>query len=58
MNYIITLSATLTILAASSGQIPKIVYQIRLAQLEILKEMHTSKWGTPWTPTSNSKNEK
>lgn len=55
MKSIIALASTLVILAASTGQIPKAVRQVRIAQLQILKEMQTKNWGTPWTPSSNSK---
>lgn len=53
MKSIITLASTLAIITASTGQLPKVIYQIRLAQLQILQQMQTKNWGTPWTPVSN-----
>ena len=47
MNQLIKLAAILGVTAAMSGQLPKIIFQLRLAQLELLKESQASKWGTP-----------
>lgn len=55
MKSIIALASTLAILTASTGQLPKAVHQVRIAQLEILKAMQTKNWGTPWTPSRNGK---
>jgi hypothetical protein len=50
MKEIIAIASTLALLAAGTGKPPKVVHQIRFAQLQILKEMQTKNWGTPWTP--------
>ena len=55
MKSLIALASTLAIAAAGTGQLPKVVHQVRIAQLQILKQMQTKNWGTPWTPSSNSK---
>lgn len=53
MKSIIVLASSLAILTASTGQLPKVVHHVRIAQLQILKEMQTKNWGTPWTPSKN-----
>ena len=58
MKSIIVIASTLAMLAAGSGQLPKVVHQVRIAQLQILKEMQTKNWGTPWTPSENAKTKK
>ena len=55
MKSIIALASTLVMIAAGTGQLPKVVHQVRIAQLQILKEMQTKNWGTPWTPSENEK---
>ena len=55
MKSIIVIASTLAMLAASTGQLPKVVHQVRIAQLQILKEMQTKNWGTPWTPAKNNR---
>lgn len=41
---LIGLAAALTVLAASTGQLPLIVRAVQLAQLQLLKESQASKW--------------
>ena len=41
MKSLIALASTLAIAAAGTGQLPKIVQQVRIAQLQILKQMQT-----------------
>lgn len=53
MKQIIAIASMLTAIAASTGQLPRLVHQVRIAQLEILKQMQTKNWGTPWTPSEN-----
>ncbi len=55
MKEIIVIASTLALLAAGSGKLPKVVHHVRIAQLQILKEMQTKNWGTPWTPTEKVK---
>jgi len=54
MKSIITIASTLAILASGTGQLPKVVHQVRVAQLVLLKEIQTKNWGTPWTPKSKN----
>lgn len=35
------------LIAAASGQIPKFIQTIRVAQYQLLKESQASKWGKP-----------
>ena len=50
MKEIIAIASTMALFAAGTGKLPKVVHQVRIAQLQILKEMQTKNWGTPWTP--------
>ena len=42
---LIALAATLAILAASTGQLPRMIYAVHLAELHLLKESQASNWG-------------
>lgn len=44
---LISLAAALAIAAASTGQLPRIVHAVRVAQLQLIKESQASKWGIP-----------
>lgn len=44
INRLITLAATLAVLAASTGQLPRIIYVVHMAQLHLIKESQASKW--------------
>jgi len=44
LNKLFTLGAMLAILAASSGQLPKAIRAIHIAQLQLLKNSRASKW--------------
>ncbi len=35
------------LLAAATGQIPKFIRQVRVAQYQLLKDSQASKWGKP-----------
>jgi hypothetical protein len=50
MSSIIKVAVSLAILAASTGQLPKLIYKIQLAQLYLIKESQASKWGMPMLP--------
>jgi hypothetical protein len=47
---LIRFAAALAVLAASTGQLPKIIHTVRVAQLQLIKESQASKWGTPFIP--------
>jgi hypothetical protein len=42
---LIGLAAALAVLAASTGQLLRIIMAVRIAQLQLFKESQTSKWG-------------
>ncbi len=44
LEKLITLGAALAILAASTGQLPRAIRAIHIAQLKLLKESQTSSW--------------
>jgi len=44
IDKLIAIAATMAILAASTGQLPKIVRAVHVAQLKLLKESQASKW--------------
>lgn len=50
LSKLIKLGSILAMLAVSSGQLPKILKQVKIAQLQLIKESQASKWGTPWVP--------
>jgi hypothetical protein len=44
MNNFIKIAVTLAFIAASTGQLPRINKEVRIAQLKLLKESQASKW--------------
>lgn len=44
MNKLIGLAAALAVLAVSTGQLPRIIRAVHLAQLYLIKESQASKW--------------
>jgi hypothetical protein len=50
INKLIQVAVTLAILAASTGQLPKVIKGVRIAQLKLIKESQASKWGMPMLP--------
>lgn len=47
---LISIAVMLAVLAGSTGQLPRIVHAVRVAQLQLIKESRASKWGTPFMP--------
>jgi hypothetical protein len=45
---LIQIAATLAILAVSTGQLPRILREVRVAQLHLIKDSQASKWGKPF----------
>jgi len=45
INKLIEAVAIFTVLAASTGQLPKLVRQVQVAQLKLLKASQSSSWG-------------
>lgn len=44
MKKIISMATALTIIAASTGQLPKVLKVVHIAQLQLLKDSQASKW--------------
>ncbi|MDO9182318.1 MAG: hypothetical protein Q7U04_07905 [Bacteriovorax sp.] len=47
IDKLISISAILAVLTVSSGQLPRVLKTLRIAQLQLIKESQASKWGTP-----------
>ena len=45
LKQVIQVGAILAVLAASSGQLPRALYAVRLAQLHLIKKSMTTNWG-------------
>jgi hypothetical protein len=50
MSKLIQIAVALTMAAAATGNLPRILHQVRLAQLQLIKDSQASKWGTPFLP--------
>lgn len=42
---LISIATTLAVLAVSTGQIPRILHTVRVAQLHLIQDSQASKWG-------------
>jgi hypothetical protein len=42
---LISIAATLAVLTASTGQLPRILHTVRVAQLHLIQDSQASKWG-------------
>ncbi len=49
MINLIKISVTLATIALASGNLPKILVQVRKAQIQLIKESQASKWPKPMT---------
>ena len=47
MEKIIQIVAMFIVIAASTGQLPKLVHQVRLAQAHLIQDTKASNWGMP-----------
>lgn len=47
MDKLISIAVTLAFLAAGTGQLPKVIKAVRIAQLELIRDSQPSKWGKP-----------
>jgi hypothetical protein len=47
---LIQISATLAVLAVSSGKLPAILKEVWVAQLQLIKDSQASKWGQAYVP--------
>jgi hypothetical protein len=50
MKALIELAVAISMMALAAGNFPKIIKTAKKAQIIILKESSSSKWGKPWTP--------
>lgn len=44
---LIQVAVAAALIAAATGQLPKFIQAVRVAQLQLLKESQASKWGKP-----------
>jgi hypothetical protein len=44
MKLLIAIASSLALIAVSSGNLPKILFQVRKAQIKLIKESQASKW--------------
>lgn len=49
---LIPIAVSLAFLAASTGQLPRVLKTVRIAQLQLIKESQASKWGTALVTSS------
>ena len=45
LEKLISIAATLAVLAVSTGQLPRILHAVRLAQFHLIHDSQASKWG-------------
>ena len=45
---LIQIAVTFAVLAVSTGQLPRILRDVRVAQLHLIKDSQASKWGKPF----------
>ena len=50
IDKLISISVTLAVLTVSTGQLPRVLKAVRIAQLQLIKESQSSKCGTPMLP--------
>jgi hypothetical protein len=44
---LISIASTLAVLTVFTGQLPRVLKVVRIAQLELIRDSQASKWGTP-----------
>lgn len=44
---LIPIATVLAMAAAATGNLPHIIFQLKLAQLQLIKDSQASKWGKP-----------
>lgn len=51
---LIPVAIALTLAAAATGNLPRVLLQVKLAQLHLIKDSQASKWGKPFLlPVTN-----
>ncbi len=59
LEKIITVAVSVMMLAASTGQLPKLVLAVRKAQIQLIQETKASKWGqVPLLPSTHTNSNK
>ena len=48
MSKLISIAVALTMAAAATGNLPRIMLQVKLAQLQLIKDSQASNWGKPF----------
>lgn len=48
LNKLIAVAMTAVLTAAATGQLSRLVQTVRVAQLQLIKDSQSSKWGTPF----------
>ncbi len=48
LNRLIDAALIIVLMAAAAGQLPRLVQTVRVAQLHLLKDSQSSKWGRPF----------
>lgn len=52
MKAIFEIAMAVTLTAATAGNLPWVLKQVRSAKLHLILESRTSNWGRAWTPPS------
>jgi hypothetical protein len=47
LNRLVDAALIVVLIAAAAGQLPRLVHTVRVAQLQLLKDSQSSKWGRP-----------
>ncbi len=47
LEKLISATAIFVVLAASTGQLPKLIIAVRKAQIQLIQDTKASKWGMP-----------
>ncbi|MBI3558313.1 MAG: hypothetical protein HY074_18760 [Deltaproteobacteria bacterium] len=47
IDKLIQIAATLAVLAISTGQLPRILHAVRVAELKLIHDSRASAWGRP-----------
>lgn len=56
IDRLIQASVTMAIAAALTGQLPRVIREVHIAQLKLMKDSQASKWGMPMLPPEIPKN--
>lgn len=48
MSKLISIAVAPTMAAAATGNLPRIIRQVKVAQLQLVKDSQASKWGKPF----------